>query len=90
MDIQDTPRSTRPFFTISELATYLDIGIKTIYRWREQSYGPPMCRLGPRKIIYFKDDVDRWMREQRKIIRFKPKVKARRRPNNRVPQTPAA
>lgn len=64
----------RDFYTPAEFRELVDIGEDTMYRWRREGYGPPICRLSPRKIVYLKADVERWMQEQRQ---GKPRRKRR-------------
>ena len=44
-----------------ELATYLGISIATVKRWRKLGIGPQYRRIGPKKIMYDKLDVDEWL-----------------------------
>ncbi len=46
-----------------ELATYLEVPINTLYRWRHRGEGPTGFRVG-RYVRYRSSDVDRWIQQQ--------------------------
>ncbi|MGH3445711.1 MAG: helix-turn-helix transcriptional regulator [Nocardioidaceae bacterium] len=49
-----------PLVTITELAEYLDVTIKTIYEWRQSSRGPVGIRIG-RHLKFRLTDVQAWV-----------------------------
>jgi excisionase family DNA binding protein len=52
-----------PLFSPSDVAEYLGVPVKTLYRWRYLGVGPPALRVG-RHVRYRRSDVERWV-EQR-------------------------
>jgi excisionase family DNA binding protein len=56
----DAARLMRP----DEVAAFLGIPLRTIYRWRTRREGPSSYRIG-RHIRYRVDDVERWLEERR-------------------------
>ena len=48
---------------VQQLASYLDVPVKTLYAWRYRSVGPPAFRVG-RHLRYRRADVQHWI-EQR-------------------------
>lgn len=56
----DTVRLMRP----DEVAAFLGIPLRTIYRWRSRREGPASYRVG-RHIRYRLDDVERWLEDRR-------------------------
>lgn len=53
-----------PLIGIEELAEYLDIPVKTLYKWRQDGVGPASVRVG-RHVRYFVSDVQDWLLDQR-------------------------
>ncbi len=51
-----------------DLAGYLGVPVKTIYRWREHRAGPPGFRVG-RHVRYDPADVRAWLDQQRAAAR---------------------
>ena len=47
-----------------EVAAYLGVPLRTIYRWRSRHEGPHGYRVG-RHVRYRRDDVDRWLASRR-------------------------
>lgn len=47
----------------SELAKELTLSIDTLQRWETRRVGPPCVRVG-RKVLYRKEAVRDWLREQ--------------------------
>lgn len=47
-----------------EVATLLDVPLRTIYRWRSQHDGPRGYRIG-RHVRYRVDDIERWLEDHR-------------------------
>jgi excisionase family DNA binding protein len=54
--------STARLWTVAEVAEYLGVPVKTVYRWRCVGYGPPGCRVG-RYVRYRSSDVEAWIDE---------------------------
>lgn len=52
------------FVTIKELAEYLKLSVKTLYRWRQVGYGPPAHVIGG-QLRYRRTDVEAWLKESR-------------------------
>ena len=53
-----------PFVTITELAEYLGVPVKTIYEWRQSGRGPVGVRIG-RHLQFRLSDVETWVDGQR-------------------------
>ena len=49
-----------PLLSASEVAAYLGVPIKTLYRWRYRREGPPALRVG-RHIRYRRTDLEDWV-----------------------------
>jgi excisionase family DNA binding protein len=47
-----------------EVATLLDVPLRTIYRWRSRHDGPRGYRIG-RHVRYRVDDIERWLEDHR-------------------------
>jgi excisionase family DNA binding protein len=50
--------------SVQDLAQFLGVPKRTIYGWRTQGMGPLGHRIG-RHVRYRRQDVDRWLEEQR-------------------------
>jgi excisionase family DNA binding protein len=48
-----------PLWDIEQVATYLNVPKRTLYRWRTMGYGPPGRRVG-RHIRYRASEVIEW------------------------------
>jgi excisionase family DNA binding protein len=48
---------------VDELASYLDVPVKTLYAWRYRSEGPPALRVG-RHLRYRWSDVQSWIQQR--------------------------
>ncbi len=48
----------------NDLAGYLGVPVKSIYRWREHREGPPGFRVG-RHVRFRRQDVEDWLDQQR-------------------------
>ena len=59
----DEPRSGDDLMTLAETAAYLRTPVATLRYWRHLGLGPAGFRLG-RRVIYRRDDVDRWLTER--------------------------
>jgi excisionase family DNA binding protein len=51
--------------TVEELAEYLNVPVKTVYRWRLTGAGPRGARVG-RYVRFRRADVDSWLERQLK------------------------
>ncbi len=49
---------------IEELAAYLGLPVKTLYKWRQDGTGPDSVRIG-RHVRYFVSDVSEWLQDKR-------------------------
>jgi excisionase family DNA binding protein len=49
--------------TVEELADYLSIPVKTVYRWRLTGVGPRGAKVG-RYVRFRRADVDEWLEGQ--------------------------
>jgi excisionase family DNA binding protein len=50
--------------TTAEAAEILNTPVATLRWWRHQGKGPKAFRLGPRKVMYKKSDLHRWLDAQ--------------------------
>lgn len=50
--------------TSSEVATLIRIPAATLRYWRHVGTGPRSFRMGPRRVLYRRDDVQAWAAEQ--------------------------
>jgi excisionase family DNA binding protein len=55
-----------PLVTITELAEYLGVPIKTIYEWRQSGRGPVGIRIG-RHLKFRLTDIQAWVDGQRDV-----------------------
>ena len=55
-----------PLVTITELAEYLGVPVKTIYEWRQSGRGPVGIRIG-RHLKFRLSDVQSWVDGQRDV-----------------------
>ena len=49
-----------PLWAVEDVADYLGVPVKTVYRWRCTNYGPPGFRIG-RYVRYRSEDVAAWL-----------------------------
>lgn len=68
MDNNPALRGLAPLIGIEELAEYLDLPVKTLYKWRQEGVGPASVRVG-RHVRYFVSDVQDWLLDQRTSTR---------------------
>ncbi|GAB3934093.1 hypothetical protein GCM10029976_042550 [Kribbella albertanoniae] len=54
-----TQPDTDPLWDIDQVAEYLQVPKRTLYRWRTHGYGPPGRRVG-RHIRYRAREVTEW------------------------------
>jgi predicted DNA-binding transcriptional regulator AlpA len=65
------PPDAQEFFTPAELIKYLRMGKSTFYALRAKGKGPDVTRLSERKVMYRREDVERWLARRRQ--RLQPK-----------------
>jgi hypothetical protein len=61
---KNTPEATSGLLTLREAAAFLRAPVATLRYWRHLGIGPDGFRLG-RRVMYRRDDLDRWVTEQR-------------------------
>lgn len=69
MDTNTATTGLAPLIGIEELSEYLDIPVKTLYKWRQEGVGPASVRVG-RHVRYFVSDVQDWLLDQRSSSRI--------------------
>jgi predicted DNA-binding transcriptional regulator AlpA len=52
------------YLTDPQLGSLLDVTGRTTSRWRRDGNGPPFVRVGKRRILYRRADVDRWLADR--------------------------
>lgn len=52
--------------TVEDLATFLDVPIKTLYAWRYRGEGPVGFRVG-KHVRYRWIDVEQWIRDRVRV-----------------------
>jgi excisionase family DNA binding protein len=55
--------ATEPLMTVEQVADYLNVPVRTVYRWRLTGTGPRGARVG-RYVRFRKVDVDAWFERQ--------------------------
>jgi predicted DNA-binding transcriptional regulator AlpA len=50
--------------TTEEVAERLHVKEGTLRYWRSIKTGPPWFRIGPRRVAYLHDDIERWWQAQ--------------------------
>lgn len=60
-----------PLVTITELAEYLGVPVKTIYEWRQAGRGPVGVRIG-RHLKFRLSDVQAWVDSRRDVPSPRP------------------
>ena len=67
METETNPLSgLDPLVSITELAEYLGVPVKTIYEWRQSGRGPACIHIG-RHLKFALSDVQAWLDEQREL-----------------------
>jgi excisionase family DNA binding protein len=64
MSAEPTRSALDPLMSITELADYLGVPVKTIYEWRQNGRGPVGIRMG-RHLKFAVSDVREWVQERR-------------------------
>lgn len=49
------------FLTDTQLCALLHVDARTTLRWRADGGGPPFVRVGPRRVLYRRADVEAWL-----------------------------
>lgn len=49
------------FLSASQFCELLGIDERTAMRWRGTGCGPKFVRIGPRRVVYRRSDVDAWV-----------------------------
>jgi len=47
--------------TTQEVAERLRLSPRTLELWRQRGDGPPYVRVGPRRVLYRRADVETWL-----------------------------
>jgi excisionase family DNA binding protein len=58
------PEEEEQLLSERQLATYLNLSLRTIQRWRAEGKGPPVLYAG-RYPRYRKSEVDAWLQRER-------------------------
>lgn len=56
-----------PMLNVSEAAAFLRLGVSTLNRMRITGGGPAYLKLGSRRVVYDKQDLDAWITERRRL-----------------------
>lgn len=56
----------RPLWGVDDVAEYLGIPVKTLYKWRLESHGPTCLRVG-KHLRYVPDDVIAWVESRKQL-----------------------
>lgn len=49
------------FLTDAQLCALVDVTDRTTLRWRRDGGGPSFVRVGPRRVLYRRADVEKWI-----------------------------
>ena len=52
------------FYTVEELAAYLNVPVQTVYQWNSVGVGPGYYRIG-KYVRYRKSEVEDWLDDRR-------------------------
>ena len=63
-DDRDRDAEQERLLSPADVASYLGVPLRTVYRWRSRGEGPRGYRVG-RHVRYMLDDVDRWLEDHR-------------------------
>ena len=58
--------------TVEDLATFLDVPMKTLYAWRYRGEGPVGFRVG-KHVRYRWTDVEQWIRDRVRVAEVRMK-----------------
>lgn len=56
--------SNDPLITVQELAAELRLAPSTLFSWRHIGTGPRSMKLGKKRVVYRRSEVDAWLAEQ--------------------------
>jgi len=56
----------RPLWGVGDVAAYLGVPVKTLYRWRLKHEGPDCLRVG-KHLRYVPDDVIAWVESRKRL-----------------------
>jgi excisionase family DNA binding protein len=59
-DVKVVAPKPRPLWRAEDVAEYLGVPIKTLYKWRLEKHGPPCARIG-KHLRYVPEDVIAWV-----------------------------
>jgi len=63
--MQATP-GPRPLWCTEDVAEYLGVPVKTLYKWRLERHGPPCARIG-KHLRYVPDEVVAWVESRKQL-----------------------
>jgi excisionase family DNA binding protein len=66
MDLNPKTPMPRPLWGTEEVAEYLGVPVKTLYKWRLESHGPPWLRVG-KHLRYVQEDVVAWVQGRKQL-----------------------
>ena len=61
-----TKPENRPFLTIKEVSKLLGISVSTINRLIQKKQFPSKIKLSPRRTVFVKDEINKWIKGKRK------------------------
>jgi predicted DNA-binding transcriptional regulator AlpA len=61
---QDSVDIGETYLETPDAATYTNIAVSTLCKWRCNMSGPPFLRAGSRKVLYRRSDLDKWLASQ--------------------------
>src|SRR5215204_2789049 len=68
-DMQMPVPRPRPLWHIEDVAEYLGVPIKTLYKWRVERHGPPCARIG-KHLRDMPEEVVAWVESCKQSDRF--------------------
>jgi excisionase family DNA binding protein len=66
MDLKTKTPKPRPLWGTEEVAEYLGVPVKTLYKWRLEKHGPPWLRVG-KHLRYVQEDVVAWVEGRKQL-----------------------
>jgi predicted DNA-binding transcriptional regulator AlpA len=63
---EESKRSPDDLLTTAQVSKQYAIAVSTLGNWRWKRQGPPFVRIGSKKIVYRRADVDAWLRQQQR------------------------
>lgn len=60
VDLKAVEPKPRPLWRAEDVAEYLGVPLKTLYKWRLEKHGPPCARIG-KHLRYVPGDVVAWV-----------------------------